>query len=248
MERCISSLCGENLKIYVVKQRSDSPATVFKGFLLASHFGPTVLVVTTSFILAATQYSVKSSLQIAAAILAGQFFVGWSNDLIDYPLDLAASRKKKPLVAGSISPIALKRGIIIALICAVVLSLVGPLGLKGSAIHGIGLASATLYNLKLKKTFFSILPYMISFGAMPWAIYISEGKSPTLWLCLGFIIFASAFHFLNVVKDLEWDLKQGINGLPQRFGRTRSILTASVLALAGILLVIIKWSQLSPRK
>jgi 4-hydroxybenzoate polyprenyltransferase len=88
---------------------------------------------------------------------------------------------------------------------------------------------------------------MISFGAMPWAIYISEGKSPTLWLCLGFIIFASAFHFLNVVNDLEWDLKQGINGLPQRFGRTRSILTASVLALAGILLVIIKWSQLSPR-
>ena len=246
MERCLSSLCGENLKIYVVKQRSDSPATVFKGFLLASHFGPTVLVVTISFILATTQYSVKSSLQIAAAILAGQFFVGWSNDLIDYPLDLAASRKKKPLVAGSISPRALKRGIFLALISAVGLSLVGPLGLRGSAVHGIGLISATLYNLTLKKTIFSVIPFMISFGAMPWAIYVSEGKSPTLWLCLGFIIFASAFHFLNVVKDLEWDLKQGIDGLPQRFGRKRSIFIATTLAIAGILLVIFKWSQLSP--
>jgi 4-hydroxybenzoate polyprenyltransferase len=246
MERCLSSLCGENLKIYVVKEKPGSPATVFKGFLLASHFGPTVLVVTISFILAATQYSVKSSLQIAGAIMAGQFFVGWSNDLIDHPLDLAASRKKKPLVAGSISPRALKRGIFLALISALVLSLAGPLGLKGSAIHGIGLASATLYNLKLKQTFFSILPYMISFGAMPWAIYASEGKSPTLWLCLGFILFASAFHFLNVVKDLEWDLKQGINGLPQRLGRKRSIFIATTLAIAGILLVIFKWSQLSP--
>ncbi len=246
MERCLLSLCGENLKIYVVKQRSDSPATVLKGFLLASHFGPTVLVVTISFILATTQYSVKSSLQIAAAILAGQFFVGWSNDLIDYPLDLAASRKKKPLVAGSISPRALKRGIFLALISAVGLSLVGPLGLRGSAVHGIGLISATLYNLTLKKTIFSVIPFMISFGAMPWAIYVSEGKSPTPWLCLGFIIFASAFHFLNVVKDLEWDLKQGINGLPQRFGRKRSIFIATTLAIAGILLVIFKWSQLSP--
>jgi 4-hydroxybenzoate polyprenyltransferase len=87
---------------------------------------------------------------------------------------------------------------------------------------------------------------MISFGAMPWAIYISEGKSPTLWLCLGFVIFASAFHFLNVVKDLEWDLKQGINGLPQRLGRNKSIAIAAVLGICGIFLVVVKWSELSP--
>jgi 4-hydroxybenzoate polyprenyltransferase len=240
VERCISPLCGENLKVYVVKERSGSPLSAVKGFLLASHFGPTVLVVTISFILASTQYSVTSSLQIAAAILAGQFFVGWSNDLIDYPLDLAASRKTKPLVTGLISPSALKRGIVLALIFAIVLSLLGPLGIRGTAVHGLGLLSATLYNTSLKKTIFSVIPFMISFGAMPWAIYISEGKSPTLWLCLGFVIFASAFHFLNVVKDLEWDLKQGINGLPQRLGRKKSIAIATFLGICGILLVVVK--------
>jgi 4-hydroxybenzoate polyprenyltransferase len=230
----------------VVKERSDSPISAVKGFLLASHFGPTVLVVTISFILASTQYSVTSSIHIAAAILAGQFFVGWSNDLIDYPLDLAASRQTKPLVAGLISPRALNRGIVLALIFAIVLSLLGPLGIRGAAVHGLGLLSATAYNTSLKKTIFSVIPFMISFGAMPWAIYISEGKSPTLWLCLGFVIFASAFHFLNVVKDLEWDLKQGINGLPQRLGRKKSIAIATVLGICGIFLVVVKWSELSP--
>ena len=228
-----------------MKERSGSPLSAVKGFLLASHFGPTVLVVTISFSLASTQYSATSSLRIAAAILAGQFFVGWSNDLIDYPLDLAASRKTKPLVAGLISPRALRRGIALALIFAIVLSLLGPLGIRGTAVHALGLLSATLYNTSLKKTIFSVIPFMISFGAMPWAIYISEGKSPTLWLCLGFVIFASAFHFLNVVKDLEWDLKQGINGLPQRLGRNKSIAIATVLGICGILLVVVKWSQLT---
>jgi 4-hydroxybenzoate polyprenyltransferase len=246
VERCLSSLCGENLKVYGVKERSGSPLSAVKGFIFASHFGPTVLVVTISFILASTQYSVTNSFQIAVAILAGQFFVGWSNDLIDYPLDLAASRQTKPLVAGLISPRALKCGIVLALIFAIVLSLLGPLGIRGTAVHGLGLLSATAYNTSLKKTSFSVIPFMISFGAMPWAIYISEGKSPTLWLCLGFVIFASAFHFLNVVKDLEWDLKQGINGLPQRLGRKKSIAIATFLGICGILLVVVKWSELSP--
>ena len=214
------------------------------GFLIATHFGPTVLVVTIAFLLSLTQYSIFDSAKIAAAILAGQCVVGWSNDLVDFPRDLAALRTSKPLVAGAVSPIQLKRAIAVALILAAVLSFLGPLGPKGTALHGLGLLSATLYNLKIKETLLSVLPYIISFGAVPWAIYASAGKQPSLWLVLSFIIFSSAFHFLNVVKDLEMDIQQGVLGLPQRLGRKKSLGMAAFLALAGFMLVGLKWQLL----
>ncbi len=200
----------------------------------ASHFGPTVLVVTISFLLALSQFSAIKSFEIACAILAGQCVVGWTNDLLDYPLDLAAGRKKKPLVAGDISQSFLKTSIFIALIFALTLSLIGPLSFKGTSIHALGIASATAYNFGLKKTLVSLLPYVISFGAMPWAVYVAAGSTPPAWLYLGFIAFASAFHFLNVLKDLNWDISQGVLGLPQRLGKRKSIAIAACLVVGGL--------------
>jgi len=204
------------------------------GLVKASHFGPTVLVVTISFLLALSQFSAIKSFEIACAILAGQCVVGWTNDLLDYPLDLAAGRKKKPLVAGDISQSFLKNSIFIALIFALTLSLMGPLSFKGTSIHALGIASATAYNFGLKKTLVSLLPYVISFGAMPWAVYVAAGRTPPAWLYLGFIAFASAFHFLNVLKDLNWDISQGVLGLPQRLGKRKSIAIAACLVVGGL--------------
>ena len=211
------------------------------GFLQATHFGPTVLVVSITFLLSLTQFSTLGSLEVAAAIFAGQCVVGWSNDLVDYPLDAQATRMNKPLVAGKVLPSQLKPAIAVALVTAMVLSLAGPLGFKGSAIHALGLLSATTYNFRLKKTRLSVAPYVISFGALPWAIFLGAGKEPSVWLYLAFIFFASAFHFLNVMKDLEWDISQGILGLPQLLGRKRSITVAVVLLLCGVFILIFKW-------
>jgi len=193
-----------------------------------------VLVVTISFLLALSQFSAIKSFEIACAILAGQCVVGWTNDLLDYPLDLAAGRKKKPLVAGDISQSFLKTSIFIALIFALTLSLIGPLSFKGTSIHALGIASANAYNFGLKKTLVSLLPYVISFGAMPWAVYVAAGSTPPAWLYLGFIAFASAFHFLNVLKDLNWDISQGVLGLPQRLGKRKSIAIAACLVVGGL--------------
>jgi 4-hydroxybenzoate polyprenyltransferase len=207
------------------------------GLIKATHFGPTVLVVTISFFLSLTQYTWSDALQVAIAIFAGQCVVGWTNDFVDAELDREAKRLKKPLVSGVVGEATLKRAIVIALAVALVLSLAGPLGIKGTLIHFLGILSATLYNLGLKKTIFSMLPYIVSFGAMPWAIYLSNGHRPPTWIYLGFILFASAFHFLNVLKDLESDLAQGIIGLPQQMGKRRSIACAFVLASMGALVV-----------
>jgi 4-hydroxybenzoate polyprenyltransferase len=205
------------------------------ALLRASHFGPTVLVTTIAFFTAKFEFSTFDSIQIALAIFAGQLVVGWSNDVIDFPLDTAANRVKKPLVSGAISVGLLEKLIPIALLSAAAISFIGPLGLSGTLVHLLGLLSATLYNLKLKSTIFSPLPYIISFGALPWAIFLAAGTTPPLWLYLALALFTTAFHFLNVVKDLQWDIEQGVLGLPQRIGKTRSLSTASVLVIAGLL-------------
>jgi 4-hydroxybenzoate polyprenyltransferase len=214
------------------------------GLLKASHFGPTVLVVGITYVLSLTQFSASDSLFIALAILLGQFFVGWSNDLVDFPRDTAASRVKKPLVAGTITEATLKISIALAILSALIVSLISPLGVNGTAIHFLGLLSATAYNLKLKSTLLSLAPYMVSFGALPWAIYIAAGTHPPTWIVLGFILFASAFHFLNVLKDLESDITQGVMGLPQVLGRRRSIAMALFLAGLGVLVVVLANTRL----
>jgi 4-hydroxybenzoate polyprenyltransferase len=190
-------------------------------------------------VLSRTQFSATDSLFIAFAVLLGQFFVGWSNDLIDFPRDKAAMRMKKPLVAETITDAKLRISIGVALLGALIVSLLSPLGVNGTAIHFLGLLSATAYNLKLKSTLLSVVPYMVSFGALPWAIYIAAGTKPPTWIVLGFVLISSAFHFLNVLKDLESDIAQGVLGLPQVLGRRKSIAIALFLAGLGILDVVL---------
>lgn len=205
----------------------------------AAHFGPTMLVTTIAFLLSLTQFSFFGSLSVAIAIFFGQLVVGWTNDLIDYPLDKAAHRMNKPLVAGSISPKVLRISICFGLLTAFVISIASPLKATGTALHFLGILSATLYNVKLKSTIFSPLPYAFSFGVMPWAIYLSAGTQPPLWLYVCFILFAAAFHFLNVLKDLEWDVSQQVLGLPQRLGRAGSRSIAVTCIALGILSLVL---------
>ena len=205
------------------------------GMARATHFGPLLLVVTISFVLAFTQLPLAKSLKIALAIFAGQCVVGWTNDLIDQPRDSAAGRIKKPLVNQAVSPKQLRVGIAVALAAAILLSFLGPLGSKGGLLHMLGLASATIYNFGAKATWFSPVPYAISFGALPWAIYAAAGKHPPTWLFVDFILISLAFHFLNVIKDLEWDRTQLVMGLPQRVGKRWSMVAAGLCVVVSLL-------------
>lgn len=207
-------------------------------FLRAAHFGPTVIVTTASFLLSLSQYSIIDSLRVAIAIFAGQLVVGWSNDFIDAPLDIAAHRTKKPIVSKEINPEQLKGSIVFALVAAVLLSLFSPLGLTGTLIHFLGILSATFYNFKLKPTILSPIPYIVSFGALPWAIYLPAGNQPPLWLFIDFMLIAVAFHFFNVLKDFQWDINQGVLGLPQRLGRNASLVISISLVISAILVLI----------
>ena len=207
-------------------------------FLRAAHFGPTLIVTATTFLLALSQYSIIEALRVALAIFAGQLVVGWSNDFVDAPLDIAAQRTKKPIVGKEIDPDQLRKSIVFAIFAALLLSLMSPLGLIGTLIHFLGLLSATLYNLKLKSTSLSPLAYIVSFGALPWAIYLPTGNQPPLWLFIDFMLISLAFHFFNVLKDFQWDINQGVLGLPQRLGRNASLVISILLVGSAVIVLI----------
>ncbi|MFD0527700.1 hypothetical protein ACFQ1I_11740 [Kitasatospora arboriphila] len=98
-----------------------------------------------------------------------QLSIGWSNDCIDSARDTAAGRADKPLArgaltAGALTPRAVGTAAAAALAAAVPLSLA--CGTRAGAAHLTGVAAGWAYNLRLKRTAASWLPYAVAFGAL----------------------------------------------------------------------------------
>jgi len=178
---------------------------------------------------------------VTAAIFCGQCIIGWTNDLVDFKTDRSAGRLNKPLVAGELNATTLRVLIPIMVMLTTFISLLSPLHLKGTLLHVAGLMSATLYNVWLKRTVLSFVPYIVSFALLPVAIYSTVSKNAPVWLVAAFATVACSFHFLNVVKDIDVDRKQGVIGLPQRSGkRISQIIAIGLLGLAALEIILLR--------
>ena len=204
-----------------------------RGLLKASHFGPTLLVTTISWFLAAYYWWEGPAYVIAFGVFTGQLIVGWSNDLYDYDDDLKHSRQNKPLVAGAITSSYLLKWLRFMVPFSFVANLLGPLGARGGLVYMFGVSMGVAYNFYFKFNLFSWLPYALAFAALPSCVVISKGLNPPAWMWLGGAIFGSAAHFINVIKDMDQDRLSGIDGLPQRIGKANSIVAAAVLIALG---------------
>jgi 4-hydroxybenzoate polyprenyltransferase len=117
-------------------------------------------------------------------------------------------------------------------------NLFGPLGINGGLVYMLGIACGLTYNFYLKFSPFSPLAYAIAFAALPSSVAISKEITPPVWMWLGGALFGMAAHFINVIKDMDQDQQSGINGLPQRLGKRRSIIAATILIALGVLTLI----------
>jgi 4-hydroxybenzoate polyprenyltransferase len=174
---------------------------------------------------------------VVLAVLAGQLFVGWTNDYLDRNLDRAEHRADKPLAGGGIEPRAVAIAAIAALAAAVPLSLAS--GVAAALVHLAGLASATAYNLRLKATVFSAVPYALSFSLVP--AFITLGLTPSHWPPLWVMVAAGLIglggHFAQARPDVERDRRQRVLGLPQLVGDRGSAVLAAVLLAAGAVVI-----------
>ncbi len=214
------------------------PVLKLRAYLAASHFGPTVLITSISYVIALKLWWEGPAYVIAFTVFLGQLLIGWSNDLYDYEDDLKHQRTNKPLVVGTITFAQLRKTTFIFLPFAVVANLVGPLGLKGGLVYLLGVGCGIAYNFYFKFSRFSPLPYAIACAALPASIYFAVDRTPPVWILAAGSLLGVAFHFLNVIKDMQQDQKSEIKGLPQRSGNKASVITAVILLIAAALFII----------
>lgn len=204
------------------------------ALLLSAHPAPALAVtalITTLGV--AVGRGVLGSCLVALAVLSGQLSVGWSNDRIDLARDTEAHRRDKPLVAGEVQMRSVSVAACAALVLCVPLSLAN--GAAAGGAHLIGVAAAWSYNLGVKRTRWSWLPYAVAFGLLPafLTLALPGHPWPAAWVMAAGALLGVGAHFTNVLPDIDTDLAAGVRGLPQRLGRRRSRTVAALTLLAA---------------
>ncbi|MEU8833831.1 MULTISPECIES: UbiA family prenyltransferase [Streptomyces] len=204
------------------------------ALLLSAHPAPALAVTALITALgAAAGRDVLGSCLVALAVLTGQLSVGWSNDRIDLARDTAAHRRDKPLVAGEVGMRSVSVAACAALLLCTPLSLAN--GAAAGGAHLIGVAAAWSYNLGVKRTRWSWLPYALAFGLLPafLTLALPGHPWPAAWVMAAGALLGVGAHFTNVLPDIDADLAAGVRGLPQRLGRRRSRTVAALALLAA---------------
>jgi len=209
-----------------------------KAYAIAAHFGPTMLITTISFLLAARLWWEGPAYLIAFTVFLGQLLIGWSNDIYDYQDDLKHNRVNKPLVSGQLQIENLKKATFILLPIALLANLLGPLGLKGGAVYLLGVGCGIAYNFYFKFRITSPLVYFIALAALPASIFYAVDRNPPLWVLATSSLLGVAFHFANVLKDLSADRDSNIGGLPQRLGKKASLVIIAILLIIVITILL----------
>lgn len=204
----------------------------------ACHPGPTVAVTTIALLLGvAFSMDVWGLLLVGVTVLVGQLSIGWSNDWLDAARDRDAGRQGKPFVSGDVTVERLRSAALVALATSVPLSLLA--GWDAGISHLVLVGSGWAYNLRVKATLWSPVPYLVGFGALPVYVSLAASVATEWWWSVSAGLLGAAAHFANAAPDIEVDLVQGIRGAPQRLGaRLSLVVTFALLAVVGTVLVV----------
>lgn len=200
----------------------------------ASHPLPTVGVTAFTTVLAISAGNgPPTCVLIAAAIFTGQLSIGWSNDRHDAAADRQVGRREKPLAMGEAPSGLVDVAIATAVVATVVLSL--SLGWRPGLVHLGAVAAGWLYNLWLKSTWMSWLPYALAFGALPAVatLALPGHPGPAAWAVVSGALLGVAANFTNALPDLENDQLTGSRGAPSRVGGRASLLIGAALLIAA---------------
>jgi 4-hydroxybenzoate polyprenyltransferase len=213
-----------------VTTSAAAPTATVAALVGAAHPLPSLAVTAFSTaVAAAIGRSALDCVLVAAAVGTGQLSIGWSNDLLDRSRDRTAGRLDKPLATGAVPPATVTAACALAVVCCVPLSMAS--GWRAGTAHLVAVGGGWAYNLGLKRTVLSFLPYAVSFALL--TAFLTLGLPGAPWpqpwaLAAGALLGVGA-HFLNVVPDVEDDVAAGVRGLPQRLGARRSAVVGGVL-------------------
>ncbi|GII89342.1 membrane protein [Sphaerisporangium siamense] len=208
------------------------------ALMKACHPGPTLVVTAAGCALAiVVGRGGAGTLVVGAAVLAGQLSIGWSNDWIDRVRDRASLRADKPLADGSVAPRTVALAAFAALALCVPLSLAA--GVLAGVVHLVAVACGWAYNLRLKRSGLSPLPFAVAFGLLPAFVTLGlpDRPWPAWWAPVAGALLGMGAHFTNVIPDLDDDLGQGVRGLPHRLGPAAARVGAATLLVAASVVI-----------
>jgi len=226
------------MRVHEAHTTEASTRSGLTSLVAAAHPGPALAVTLLSGLLAAAQgLDLATGALVVAAVLAGQLSIGWSNDLVDLARDRRAGRTDKPVASGDVSLSVVRVACAAAVVACIVLSLA--LGLVPGLVHLACVASAWAYNLGLKATVWSWLPYAASFGGLTAVVTYADGAAPPWWWPVGAALLGVGAHLLNVLPDLDDDAATGVRGLPHRLGRRWIAPVAAAVLVAATAVVLV---------
>ncbi|WP_022905026.1 UbiA family prenyltransferase [Curtobacterium sp. B8] len=205
----------------------------------SSHPGPTVTVtVLATVIAAAVGHPVWLVVLVALAVVVGQLSIGLANDWIDADRDRAVGRTDKPVAQGRIAVGTVRRAALVTAAAAVALSV--PLGPVAGIAHVVLVGAGWAYDAGLKRTVWSVVPFVVAFGLLP-VVAVSAGGAgwwPAWWAIATGAVFGVAIHCTNVLPDLLDDAATGVRGFPHRLGlRGAGVLAFGALVVAAALVL-----------
>lgn len=191
------------------------------------HPFPSAIVAVTTLVLglfAERGDAFAAPLLLAIAMLFYQFSIGAANDVVDRRDD-AFAKPWKPIPAGRVPASA---AIALAVACLAAGALLSvSFGWVAWLIGLGGVSLGLLYDVWLKRTVLSWLPFALAFPTVPLWVYVSFDEWDALLLTvlpLGFVL-GIAIHLANQAPDVE----AGDDGLPGAFGERNSRLVAVAL-------------------
>lgn len=193
------------------------PGGAIRSLVFMGHPGPSLLVTVVLVAIAGlAEQRVPDAtriLQLIAAMLPVQLCIGVINDVVDLPAD-AVAKPYKPLVRGVISRSSAGWvGVVLGAIGLASAATINPATLGFDALAlGAGLA----YDLGLRRTPLSWVPWWAGMTVLPLEGYASVGSIPSRLLLLIPLSapIAIGLHFANALPDIDGDRRAGRKSLP----------------------------------
>lgn len=180
-------------------------------------------------------------------MLLAQSAIGIVNDICDRDLD-AAAKPWKPIAAGAITT----RTATVAAAAAIAgaTALAATFGAAGVGLAMLGLACGLAYDVRLKRSALSALPFMVAIPVLPLWVWVAvDAWDDALWwlLSLGPLV-GLALHLVNTIPDIEDDARYGVRGLAHRLGRAGAMRVAwasfaAALALSAAIAPVVSYDM-----
>jgi 4-hydroxybenzoate polyprenyltransferase len=219
--------------VSVTRVPSRSRLDSWIGAVRLVHVFPSITVIAGSTVLMFVAHrgvpGIGVLLRGVTVVTTSQIAVGALNDFIDRGDD-ARTQPEKPLPSKQTSTGVAKAMVIGGIVMCCTLALTFGLGSLG--LVAIGLGSGLAYDLRLKRTPFSPITYMVSFLALLTWVWLVAGT--LTWSVLIVYPFGAclllAAHLANALPDAKTDAALGQRGLAVVLGPRRALTVVLVVS------------------